>query len=333
MNIKGKTIFFDKPPVIVGSAGVVGKKEGEGPLVNDFDAVFEDTTMGEDSYELAESSMLNSALTMALENAGTKPEEVNFTLCGDLLDQGVASSFAVKDLNTPFIGLFGACSTMALSLSLGSMLVNAGAYCVAVGASSHFCSSERQFRFPLEYGGQRPPTAQRTVTGCGSAIVKNSGTGIKITATSIGTICDLGITDANNMGAAMAPAAEKTIYDFLKDTESKPSDYDLILTGDLGFTGSELLYELLEKEHNMDIKDYHNDCGLMIYNLKEQDVNSGGSGCGCSGSVLCSHIFKRMKAGYLKKVLFVATGALMSPTSNKQGSPILGIAHAVLLEV
>lgn len=205
MNIKGKTIFFDQPPVIVGSAGVVGKKEGEGPLANEFDAVYEDTTMGEDSYELSESAMLNSALTMALKNANTKTEDVNFVLCGDLLDQGVASSFAVKDLNVPFIGLFGACSTMALSLSLGSMLVDAGAECVAVGASSHFCSSERQFRFPLEYGGQRPPTAQRTVTGCGAAIVKNQGSGIKIKATSIGTICDLGITDANNMGAAMAP--------------------------------------------------------------------------------------------------------------------------------
>lgn len=333
MNIKGKTIFFDTPPVIVGSAGVAGKKEGEGPLAYDFDAVYEDTTMGEDSYELSESAMLNSALTMALKNANTSAGEVNFTLCGDLLDQGVASSFAVKDLNVPFIGLFGACSTMALSLSLGSMLVDGGANCVVVGASSHFCSSERQFRFPLEYGGQRPPTAQRTVTGCGSAVIKGSGTGIKITATSIGTICDLGITDANNMGAAMAPAAEKTVFDFLQDTGTKPSDYDLILTGDLGFTGSELLYELLEKEHNVNIRDYHNDCGLMIYNLKEQDVNSGGSGCGCSGSVLCSHIFKRMKSGSLKKVLFVATGALMSPTSNKQGSPILGIAHAVLLEV
>lgn len=333
MNIKGKTIFFDKPPVIAGSAGVVGKKEGEGPLVNDFDAVFEDTTMGEDSYELAESAMLNSAFTLALENANTAKEDVDFILCGDLLDQGVASSFAVKDLNIPFVGLFGACSTMALSLSLGSMLADAGASCIAVGASSHFCSSERQFRFPLEYGGQRPPTAQRTVTGSGAAIVKNYGSGIRITATSIGTIRDLGITDANNMGAAMAPAAEKTIFDFLQDTGTKPSDYDLILTGDLGYTGSELLYELLEKEHDLSIRDYHNDCGLMIYNLKEQDVNSGGSGCGCSGSVLCSHIFKRMKAGYLKKVLFVATGALMSPTSNKQGSPILGIAHAVLLEV
>lgn len=207
MNIKGKTIFFDKPPVIAGSAGVVGKKEGEGPLVNDFDAVFEDTTMGEDSYELAESAMLNSAFTLALENANTAKEDVDFILCGDLLDQGVASSFAVKDLNIPFVGLFGACSTMALSLSLGSMLADAGASCVAVGASSHFCSSERQFRFPLEYGGQRPPTAQRTVTGSGAAIVKNYGSGIRITATSIGTIRDLGITDANNMGAAMAPVS------------------------------------------------------------------------------------------------------------------------------
>ncbi len=205
MNIKGKTIFFEKPPVIAGSAGVVGKKEGDGPLAKDFDAVFEDTTMGEDSYELAESAMFNAAMTRALNNAGTKPEEVNFALCGDLLDQSVASSFAVKDLRIPFVGLFGACSTMALSLSVGSMFVDAGASCVVAGASSHFCTSERQFRFPLEYGGQRPPTAQRTVTGCGAAVIKNEGSGIKIKAVSIGTIRDLGITDANNMGAAMAP--------------------------------------------------------------------------------------------------------------------------------
>ena len=332
MHIKGKTIYFENPPVITGSAGVVGKKEGEGPLVDDFDAVYQDTTMGEDSYELAESSMFNNAMTMALKNASVSPENVNFVLAGDLLDQSVASSFAVKDLNAPFIGLFGACSTMALSLAVGSMLVESGANCVVAGASSHFCTSERQFRFPLEYGGQRPPTAQRTVTGCGAAVIKNQGAGVKITAVSIGTICDLGITDANNMGATMAPAAEKTIYDFLCDTQTKPEDYDLILTGDLGFTGSNLLYELLEKEHNVNIRSVHNDCGLMIYNLKEQDVNSGGSGCGCSGSVLCSHILKNMNSGKLNKVLFVATGALMSPTSNKQGSPILGIAHAVKLE-
>ncbi len=332
MQIKGKTIFYDEPVIIAGSAGVVGKKEGEGPLAQDFDAIFEDTTMGQQSYELAESAMLHDAIIRAMSSAQVSPSEVNFILSGDLLDQCMGSAFAIKDLEVASIGLFGACSTMALSLSVGSMLVDGGADCVVAGTSSHFCSSERQFRFPLEYGGQRPPTAQWTVTGAGSAVLKKSGNGIKIKAVQIGTITDLGITDANNMGAAMAPAAARTIYDFLKDTGTSPQDYDLILTGDLGFTGSELLYELLEKEHKIKLKGYHNDCGLMIYDLKKQDVNSGGSGCGCGGSVLCSHIMKRMRKGSLKKVLFVATGALMSPTSNKQGNAIPGIAHAVLLE-
>ena len=333
MNIKGKTAFFDSPPIIIGSAGVCGKKEGEGPLAEDFDAIFEDTTLGQESYELAESAMLHDAIIRALNNAGIASSDVNFILSGDLLDQCMGSAFALKDLTIPSIGLFGACSTMALSLSLGSMLIDAGASCVAAGTSSHFCSSERQFRFPLEYGGQRPPTAQWTVTGAGCAVLKPLGDGIKVKAVSIGTICDMGITEAKNMGAALAPAAEKTIYDFLRDTESSPQDYDMILTGDLGFTGSELLYELLEKEHKLNIRKVHCDCGLMIFDLEAQDVNSGGSGCGCSASVLCSHIFKKMRKGELKKVLFVATGALMSPTSSKQGQPIPGIAHAVLLEV
>lgn len=333
MNIKGKTIFFDNPPVITGSAGVCGKKEGEGPLAQDFDAIFEDTTMGQQSYELAESAMLHDAIIRAITNAQISPANVDFILSGDLLDQCMGSAFAIKDLEIPSIGLYGACSTMALSLCVGSMLIDGGANCVVAGTSSHFCSSERQFRFPLEYGGQRPPSAQWTVTGAGSAVLSAMGDGIKIKAVSIGTICDLGITDANNMGAAMAPAAEKTIYEFLQDTNTKPSDYDLILTGDLGFTGSQLLYELMETEHGIDLRNQHNDCGLMIYNLEEQDVNSGGSGCGCAGSVLCSHILKRMRKNKLKKVLFMATGALMSPTSSKQGNSIPGIAHAVLLEV
>lgn len=333
MKINGKTVFFDNPPVIAGSAGVCGKKEGEGPLAEDFDAIFEDTTMGQQSYELAESAMLHDAIIRALTNVQVSPSDVNFILSGDLLDQCMGSAFAIKDLEIPSIGLYGACSTMALSLSVGAMLIDGGASCVAAGTSSHFCSSERQFRFPLEYGGQRPPSAQWTVTGAGCAVLKSKGNGIKIKAVSIGTICDLGITDANNMGAAMAPAAEKTIYEFFRDTKSKPSDYDLILTGDLGLTGSDLLYSLMEEEHGVDIRNVHNDCGLMIYDLKKQDVNSGGSGCGCSGSVLCSHVLKRMRKKELKKVLFVATGALMSPTSNKQGNPIPGIAHAVLLEV
>lgn len=333
MHKKGKTIFFDTPPIIIGHAGVVGKKEGEGPLAEDFDAIFEDTTMGQQSFELAESAMLHDAIIRALSSAGCSPSQVDFVLSGDLLDQCMGSAFALKDLEIPSIGLYGACSTMALSLCVGSMLIDSGAQCIVAGTSSHFCSSERQFRFPLEYGGQRPPTAQWTVTGAGSAVLKNEGKGIKINAIQIGTITDLGITDANNMGAAMAPAAARTIADFMKDTGSKAQDFDLILTGDLGYTGSELLYQLLEKDYKIKLEGYHRDCGMMIYNLKEQDVNSGGSGCGCSASVLCSHIMKNMEKGKLKKVLFVATGALMSPTSSKQGNTIPGIAHAVLLEV
>lgn len=333
MHIKGKTVFFNAPPVITGHAGVVGKKEGEGPLAEDFDAIFEDTSMGQQSYELAESAMLHDAIIRALSSAQKSPSEVNFVLSGDLLDQCMGSAFALKDLEIASIGLYGACSTMALSLSVGSMLIDGGAECVVVGTSSHFCSSERQFRFPLEYGGQRPPSAQWTVTGAGSAIIENQGKGIKIKAVQIGTITDLGITDANNMGAAMAPAAARTIHDFLRDTNTKPQNYDLILTGDLGFTGSQLLYEIMEQEYKIKLKGYHQDCGTLIYNLEEQDVNSGGSGCGCSASVLCSHIMKKLEKGKLKKVLFVATGALMSPTSNKQGNSIPGIAHAVLLEV
>ncbi len=340
MKKVGKTYIFESAPLIIGSAGVAGKKEGEGPLGDDFDMVFEDTTMGQESFELAESAMLHDVIIRALASANVSQSEVDFVMTGDLLDQCTGSCFALKDLEMPFIGMYGACSTMALTLCNSAMLVSAGANICVAGASSHFASSERQFRYPLEYGGQRPPTAQWTVTGAGCAVVQNQKNvnpeklqnSVKISAVHIGTITDLGIKDANNMGAAMAPAAARTIADFLNDTHTKPEDYDLILTGDLGFTGSKLLFELLQKNSGIDIKIRHKDCGTMIFDLAEQDVNSGGSGCGCSASVVCSHIMKNIKNGTLKKVLFVATGALMSPTSSKQGQTIPGIAHAVLLE-
>lgn len=336
----GRTYIFESPPLIIGSAGVAGKKEGEGPLGDDFDMVFEDTTMGQESFELAESAMLHDAIIRALARANVSPKDVDFVMTGDLLDQCTGSCFALKDLEMPFIGMYGACSTMALTLCNSAMLVSAGANICVAGASSHFASSERQFRYPLEYGGQRPPTAQWTVTGAGCAVVQNQRNidpenlqnAVKISAVHIGTITDLGIKDANNMGAAMAPAAARTIADFLHDTQTKPEDYDLILTGDLGLTGSKLLFELLQEDSEIDIETQHKDCGTMIFDLAEQDVNSGGSGCGCSASVVCSHIMKNIKNGTLKKVLFVATGALMSPTSTKQGQSIPGIAHAVLLE-
>lgn len=336
----GRTYIFETAPFIIGSAGVAGKKEGEGPLGDDFDMVFEDTTMGQESFELAESAMLHDAIIRALASANVSPKDVDFVMTGDLLDQCTGSCFALKDLEMPFIGMYGACSTMALTLCNSAMLVSAGANICVAGASSHFASSERQFRYPLEYGGQRPPTAQWTVTGAGCAVVQNQRNidpenlqnAVKISAVHIGTITDLGIKDANNMGAAMAPAAARTIADFLHDTQTKPEDYDLILTGDLGLTGSKLLFELLQEDSEIDIETQHKDCGTMIFDLAEQDVNSGGSGCGCSASVVCSHIMKNIKNGTLKKVLFVATGALMSPTSTKQGQSIPGIAHAVLLE-
>lgn len=326
------TVIFDQRPVITGSSGVAGKKEGKGPLGQDFDAIYQDTKMGQESWEQAESAMLHDCLIRTLSNAGKSPSDCDLVICGDLLDQCTGSAFALRDLNIPFIGMYGACSTMGLTIATGSTLVaGGGAQCCLCATSSHFCSSERQFRFPLEYGGQRPPTAQWTVTGAGSCVIEQQGKGIEIEAVHFGTITDLGITDANNMGAAMAPAAKKTIFDFLKDTNTSPDDFDLILTGDLGFTGSALMSELMEREENLEVAYKHQDCGLLIYDLKKQDVNSGGSGCGCGGSVLCSHILKKMRKGELRRVMFVATGALMSPTSSKQGQPIPSIAHGIIL--
>ena len=289
MHKKGKTVSFADPPVITGHAGVAGKKEGEGPLSEDFDAVFADTTMGQQSFELAESAMLRDAILRALSAAGKSPSDVDFILSGDLLDQCMGSAFAIKDLDIPAIGLYGACSTMALSLGVGAMLIDAGAKCCVAGTSSHFCSSERQFRFPLEYGGQRPPSAQWTVTGAGSAVLESKGEGVRIRAVHIGTITDYGITDAGNMGAAMAPAAARTIHDLLEDSATTPADYDQIVTGDLGAVGTKLLYQLMERDWGIQLAGHHKDCGMMIYDLKSQDVNAGGSGCGCGGSVLCSH--------------------------------------------
>lgn len=326
----GKTVIFDKPPKIIGHAGVAGKKEGEGPLAKDFDMIFEDTTMGQQSYELAESAMLHDAIIRSLSNAGVAPSSVDFVLSGDLLNQCMGSAFALKDLEIPSIGLFGACSTMALSLSTGAMLVNGGASCVVCATSSHFCSSERQFRFPLEYGGQRPPTAQWTVTGAGSSVVSNEGRGTEIKAVQIGTITDLGITDANNMGAAMAPAALNTLLTLFNDTKTNPEDYDLIVSGDLGTLGSRILKDLIW-EKGFDIEKQHVDCGELVYNIAEQEYQ-GGSGAGCSALVFSSYLFDKLKKGKLKKIIIMATGALLSSLSSQQGESIPGIAHAVVVE-
>ena len=323
------TIEMEHKPTVIGSAGVCGKKESQGPLGNQFDKVFEDTTLNESSWEKSESRLQAEAVNTALEKAAMKTSDINYIFAGDLLNQCMSSAFGLRELGIPFLGQFGACSTMAQTLFLASLTVESGIadYSVAV-TSSPFCSSERQFRFPLNYGGQRTPTAQWTVTGAGAAIVGKNSDGPKIIRATVGAITDLGIKDANNMGAAMAPAAAKTMTAFLSDTNTKPSDYDLILTGDLGEVGSNLFQELMLKQGILIDKNY-NDCGLMIYHKEKQDVHAGGSGCGCSASILCSIILNKVKNHELNNILFMATGALMSPTSSQQGETIPGVAHLI----
>ena len=270
-------------------------------------------------------------MVKAIEKSGMTAADIDMLMAGDLLSQCSGSAFGARDLGIPFVGLYGACSTMALSLSLAALSVDSGAARIAAAAtSSHFCSAEKQFRTPLEYGGQRPPTAQWTATAAGCAVIGKSASP-HIEAATFGRITDYGVKDANNMGAAMAPAACSTITAFLQDTKTQPEDLDLILTGDLGYVGSTLLRELMRKQEHIDITTRHNDCGLMLYRLNEQDVNSGGSGCGCSAAVVCSHIVSEMRSGRLNKVLFVGTGALLSAVSPLQGETVPSIAHAVLL--
>lgn len=320
-------------PAVLSWAAAVGKTENEGPLAEEFDVRYETDKICDGTWEQCESHLAADAVNKTLIKAGKTFGDMDMIFAGDLLNQCVASSFSIKNTDIPFAGLFGACSTMALALALAGICVDGGAAGLAIAAaSSHFCSAERQFRFPLEYGGQRTPTAQRTVTGAGAALLgKQTGQLPYVQSVMIGRIRDLGVTDANNMGAAMAPAAACTIIDFLRDTGTSPEDYDLILTGDLGLVGSQLLEELLLTREHTDIAAVHNDCGNMIYDIAAQDVHAGGSGCGCSASVVCSHVLNQMKRRVWRRVLFVGTGALMSPTTSQQGSNIPGIAHAVLL--
>lgn len=328
------TLSLTKKPAIIGYAAVAGKKEGEGPLGSGFDYVYADATAGQNSWEKAESLMHADAVNRALTKAGVTAESVNAAFAGDLLNQCTGSSFALRDSNIPFVGLYGACSTMALSLAAASVCVDAGIANIALAStSSHFCSAEKQFRMPLEYGGQRTPTAQWTATAAGAAVISSGNAHARVTHAVIGRICDYGVKDANNMGAAMAPAAAATITDFLTDTGTRPQDYDMILTGDLGAVGTKLLRELTVKEYGVDISDVHADCGLMIFDTKSQkDTDAGGSGCGCSAAVVCSEILNGISRAELKKVLFVGTGALMSGISTLQSESIPAIAHGVLFE-
>lgn len=318
---------------IVGFSAVAGETEQAGPLRNKFDEVFRGDTDGEKTFERAESKMQLSAAKHAIKKSGLSTDQINVSFAGDLLNQCIGSSYGLCSLNIPFVGLYGACSTMAESLAVASIFLESGSIQNALAVtSSHFCASERQFRFPLEYGGQRPLSAQWTATAAGAIVLSNKfKSNIKIKAICIGKIFDYNIMDINNMGAAMAPAAANTIAKFFEETQTTPLNYDLILTGDLGEVGTTLLNKLID-DYGYPFKGRHCDCGLLLYDRNLQDVHSGGSGCGCSAAVLCSDILNRMKEGKLKKVLFVATGALMSTTSNKQGESIPSIAHLILLE-
>lgn len=331
---KGRYVLeFENKPSIAAWSAVAGKKEGEGPFGNLFDMIIDDALDGRDSWEQAESELQKKSIGILLDKAGIRDSETEVIFAGDLLNQCSGTGFGIRGYSIPFSGVYGACSTSVLAMINAAIGVNAGVFNRAVSStSSHFCSAEKQFRQPLEYGGQRSPTAQWTVTGAASALITSDAKNCPVAERAIiGRIVDKGVTDSANMGAAMAPAAAQTIADFLEDTGTSACDYDIILTGDLGKVGSELLYELMEKEYSVDIRAVHNDAGLMIYNLEEQDVHSGGSGCACCGLVLCSKILGDLKNGKINKALVVATGALLSSVSPLQGESIPAVAHGILL--
>ena len=331
-RLSRQTCRLTDPPGVVSWASVAGRLERQGPLGGSIDITDDDSFFGKKTWEQGEAEMQALALRRALRKGGLTPQDVDCVFAGDLLNQNIGATFSLRDFDIPFYGVYGACSTMGESLSLAAMAVAGGfARIAAAQTSSHFCTAERQYRMPVPYGSQRTPTAQWTATAAGCCILSNEGRGPAVTHAAIGRIVDRGITDANNMGAAMAPAACSTITAFLQDTKTQPEDLDLILTGDLGYVGSTLLRELMRKQEHIDITTRHNDCGLMLYRLNEQDVNSGGSGCGCSAAVVCSHIVSEMRSGRLNKVLFVGTGALLSAVSPLQGETVPSIAHAVLL--
>lgn len=326
----GKQSFLlENPPVITAWASVSGKKEAEGPLGKYFDITSDDAFFGQKTWEQGEKRMQQIALQKLIQKAGISAYDIGLVFSGDLLNQCIGSSFTLRNLGIPHIGLYGACSTMAESLLMASMAVGGGfSDNVVAMTSSHFASSERQYRFPLGYGGQRTPTAQWTVTGSGAALVCANGNGPKITACTIGTVTDLGIKDANNMGAAMAPSALATIRAHFEDLHLCAEDYDLIVTGDLGQLGKDALLTLAQRE-GISLGGKLTDCGTLVFDLIRQDVHSGGSGCGCSAITLCGYLLNKISAGKLRKVLFCGTGALLSPTSTQQGLPIPGVCHAV----
>lgn len=336
-----QSLSFEQPPVITGYASVVGKKEGDGPLGSYFDLVDEDPLFGGDTWEDAESRMQKKTTDMAIRKAMLTPEDIRYIVAGDLLGQLIATSFGIMDLEIPMFGVYGACSTMGESLSLGSILVDGGyADHVVALTSSHNASAEKQFRFPLEYGNQRPFSATWTVTGSGAVVISSHDVvksksdkeaQIEVKGITTGKIMDYGVKDSMNMGACMAPAAADVIYNNLKDFKLSPAYYDKIITGDLGYIGQTILIDLL-MEKGYDISHNHMDCGIEIYNSDTQDTHAGGSGCGCSASTLCGYILGKLKKKEWKRVLFVPTGALLSTVSFNEGNSVPGIAHGVMLE-
>ena len=333
IKIGKRTIGLENKPSIISYGSIVGKKEHEGPLSKEFDQYTTDSFLGQKSFEKAESQLQKNAVEIALKKANLKKTDIDKIFAGDLLNQCIGSSFGLREFGIPFIGLYGACSTMALSTALASIFVDCGAANNAIAVtSSHFCSAERQYRFPLNYGAQRTPTAQWTVTGSGALIIAKSRNKPYIDKITFGEIEDYNITDVNNMGAAMAPAACSTLKHFFKDTNTSPEDYDVIYTGDLGVVGTDLLYELMQME-GYDLRCKHSDCGTLIFDCENQDTHAGGSGCGCSASVLASFIMHRFEEGSFKNILFMSTGALLSPTSSFQGESIPGVAHLINIKI
>lgn len=332
MKKKGsQSIAFINPPVLGAWASLVGPLEGKGPWSRDFDWIMEDYLFGEQTWEKAESKMLRETVKLALSKQNLKPEDAEVLLAGDLLNQIISSNFAARELSIPFLGLYGACSTMAEALILGSILIDGG-FCETVvsAAGSHHYTAERQFRFPTEQGVQQAPSSQWTVTAAGAVVLQSSGVGPRITSATIGKVIDMGQTDIADMGSAMAPAAAQTLKAHLDDMGRLPDYYDLVVTGDLGTVGMALATELFIREGLCPQPNY-SDCGVLIFD-KQQGVMSGGSGCGCSASMLCGPLMKKMTTGEINRLLFIATGALMSPISSFQGETLPGIAHAVAIE-
>ena len=326
-----RTVAMATPPSVRSCACIGGKFEGQGPLGSCFDELGQDSFFGEETWEKAESAMQKRALSRALDKAGLKAGDLDYILAGDLLNQCVGSSFGLRDFGIPFFGLYGACSTMGESLALASLLIDGGfARRAAAMTSSHFCTAERQYRMPVPYGSQRTPTAQWTATAAGCTILEERGKGPYVTHVLCGRIVDKGIKDANNMGAAMAPAAYDTLSAFFRDTETTPKDYDLILTGDLGELGHDIVLDFLRQD-GLDPGQRYQDCGLLLYDREGQDMHAGASGCGCSAAVLNGYVLPGLRDGKWRRVLFAPTGALLSPTTSFQGESVPGICHAVCL--